>query len=267
ALLVAAGSAIAAWVFVGSPRSSYAGVQIALAFYICVIQGFEPTWYFYTIRDRMIGILFGNAVITLVFLSVWPVRAVDAIWTGLASALRAMAELARVGRRSDDQTVVAREIAGLRAAAARHFAAAQQSAEEESFEWSVRETAAAREPFEVAAAEARAIFAMQLAIAHQRPNLLPSDLPDALVAATRRFDALVAESLDAIANRAQAAAPGTPPDLRVPLDGLAGIAQTEIARIASPEIARQVEGRMASYRELVPRLERLGAAVVSRGVV
>src|SRR5262249_12745532 len=154
-----------------------------------------------------------------------------------------------------------------RAAAARHFAAAQQSAEEESFEWSVRETAAAREPFEVAAAEARAIFAMQLAIAHQRPNLLPSDLPDALVAATRRFDALVAESLDAIANRAQAAAPGTPPDLRVPLDGLAGIAQTEIARIASPEIARQVEGRMASYRELVPRLERLGAAVVSRGVV
>ena len=33
-LLVAAGTAVAAWVVVGSPRISYAGVQIALAFYM-----------------------------------------------------------------------------------------------------------------------------------------------------------------------------------------------------------------------------------------
>src|SRR5262249_30069782 len=67
-LLVAAGTAIAAWVAVGSPRVAYAGVQIAFAFFVCVIQGFEPSWHFYTIRDRLIGILLGNVVITLVFL-------------------------------------------------------------------------------------------------------------------------------------------------------------------------------------------------------
>ncbi|TMA24354.1 MAG: hypothetical protein E6J87_24000, partial [Deltaproteobacteria bacterium] len=282
ALLVAAGTAIAAWVYVGSPRISYAGAQIALAFYICVIQGFEPSWYFYTIRDRMVGILLGNAVITLVFLSVWPVRAGDAIWTGLASALRAMAELARVGSRSDDQTAVARAIAGLRAAASRHFAAAQQSAEEESFEWSVRETGAAqvarsepkasedqtaRDRFRVADGEARAIFVMQLAVANQRPNVLPPELPDVLVAATRGFDALVAENLDAIADRAQASAPGELPDLRSPLEGLTRTARAEVSRISNPEVAHQVEGRLAAYRELVPRLERLGSAVVSRGLV
>ena len=268
ALLVAAGSAIAAWVYVGSPRISYAGVQIALAFYMCVIQGFEPSWYFYTIRDRMVGILLGNAVITLVFLSVWPVRAGDAIWTGLASALRAMAELARVGSRSDDQTAVARAIAGLRAAASRHFVAAQQSAEEESFEWSVRETdAAARDRFRVADDEARAIFVMQLAVANQRPNVLPPELSDALVAATRGFDALVAANLEAIADRAQASAPRELPDLRSPLDGLTRTARAEVPRISNPEVARQVEGRLAAYRELVPRLERLGSAVVSRGLV
>src|SRR5262249_4442352 len=135
ALLVAAGTAVAAWVYVGSARISYAGVQIAFAFYVCVIQGFEATWYFYTIRDRMIGILLGNVVITTVFLSVWPVQAGAAVWTSFGSALRAMADLARVGSRSEDQTVVAREIEGIRLQAARHFAAAQQSAEEQSFEW------------------------------------------------------------------------------------------------------------------------------------
>lgn len=37
--LVFAGSWLAAWVAVGSPRIAYAGMQIAFAFYLCVIQG------------------------------------------------------------------------------------------------------------------------------------------------------------------------------------------------------------------------------------
>ena len=96
ALLVAAGSAVAAWVYLGSARISYVGVQIAFAFFVCVIQGFAPSWYFETIRDRLVGILLGNSVITLVFLSIWPVQAGTAMWSGLASALRTMAKLARV---------------------------------------------------------------------------------------------------------------------------------------------------------------------------
>jgi hypothetical protein len=267
ALLVAAGAAISAWVFVGSPRISYAGVQIALAFYICVIQGFEPTWYFYTIRDRMIGILLGNAVITLVFVSVWPVRAGDAAWTGLASALRAMADLARVGGRSEDQAVVARTSERLRAVVARHFAAARQSAEEESFEWVAQEEGESnRDRFRIAEEEARAVFVMQLAVANQRPNVLPSDLPETLVAATRQFDALVAESLEASAERSQQSATRALPDLRGPLEGLTTIAHAEMARTADPEMAHQLDGRLASYREVIPRLERLGSAVLSRGL-
>src|SRR5262250_832132 len=93
-LLVAAGAAVAGWVVVGSPRISYAGVQIAFAFFVCVIQGFAPTWYFYTIRDRLVGIFLGNTVITLVFAYVWPAQASSAMWARLASALRAMAQLA-----------------------------------------------------------------------------------------------------------------------------------------------------------------------------
>src|SRR5712664_3279035 len=105
ALLVAAGTAVAAWVVLGSPRIAYAGVQIAFAFYVCVIQGFEPSWHFDTIRDRLIGILLGNAVITLVFHYVWPVQASGAMWTSLGSALRAMARLAVAGSRGDERAV------------------------------------------------------------------------------------------------------------------------------------------------------------------
>src|SRR5262245_62603395 len=78
-LLVAAGTVVAAWVDLGSPRISYAGVQIAFAFFVCVIQGFAPSWHFDTIRDRLVGILLGNVVITLVFLYVWPVDALMAL--------------------------------------------------------------------------------------------------------------------------------------------------------------------------------------------
>ena len=257
ALIVAAGSAVAAWVYLGSARISYAGVQIAFAFFVCVIQGFDPSWYFYTIRDRLIGILLGNTVISLVFLSVWPVRAGAAMWTSFASALRTMADLARVGGRSEDQAVVAREIQGLRVQAYRHFVAAQQSAEEDAFEWSASrpDVAATRDRLQAATAEAQAVFLTQLAVASQRPNVAPAEVPEALVASTRRFDAAVAESLDAIADRAQAAASRDLPDLRAPLAAVAA----ELPRIGNPELAVQVEGRLALYRELVPRLERLGA--------
>jgi multidrug resistance protein MdtO len=264
ALLVAAGTAVAAWVYVGSARISYAGVQIAFAFYVCVIQAFGPSWYFYTIRDRLIGILFGNTVITLVFLTVWPVRAGGAMWTSFASALRAMAALARVGTRSEDQTLVAREIHGLRLEAYRHFAAAQQSAEEGAFEWRPAEAdpEVGRDRLQVATAAAQAVFLTQLAIASQRPNVAPTSLPQALVAGTRRFDAVVGDSLDVLADRAQTVASRSPPDLGAALAAVSGVMRAAIPGIASPEVAAQIEGRLGLYRELVPRLERLGAAGV-----
>jgi uncharacterized membrane protein YgaE (UPF0421/DUF939 family) len=72
ALLIAAVTALAAWVAAGSERIAYAGLQIALAFYMCVLQGFGPDTDFNKIRDRVVGILFGIAVTTLVFRYLWP---------------------------------------------------------------------------------------------------------------------------------------------------------------------------------------------------
>jgi multidrug resistance protein MdtO len=267
ALLVAAGTAIAAWVTVGSPRISYAGVQIAFAFYVCVIQGFAPTWYFYTIRDRLVGILLGNVVITLVFQYVWPVRASDAMWKSLSSALRAMARLATVGSHSDDQREVIARAGSLRAQAAGDFAAAQQWADDAAFELlssAAPERLAARERLQRAAADAQAVFLTQLALAHQRPAVAPVQVPDGVVAAARRFDSVVGEYLDVVADRAQGSTQRDLPELRPLLQATSDRLQAESRLVANPELAAQIDGRLALYRELAPRVERLGSADVGR---
>jgi multidrug resistance protein MdtO len=259
-LLVAAGTAVAAWVVLGSPRIAYAGVQIAFAFYVCVIQGFEPTWHFYTIRDRLIGILLGNTVITLVFHYIWPMPASGAMWTSLGSALRSMARLATVGTRGDAQAPAASAAEGLRLQASHDFTIAQQLADQAAFELGApsREGLAARERLQRAAADAQSVFLTQLAIAHPPRDVVPA-LPGALGAGVRRFDAAVAESLEAIGALADGSAQRPIPDLRVQLAAVTAITKGGVPGITSREVAGHVESRLALYRELVPRIERLGA--------
>lgn len=70
--LTAAGSALAGWVAAGSARISYAGLQIALAFFMCIFQEFAPGTDFNTIRNRIVGIVLGIIVTSIVFHYLWP---------------------------------------------------------------------------------------------------------------------------------------------------------------------------------------------------
>jgi uncharacterized membrane protein YccC len=74
-VLVACASAIAGWVATGSERISYAGLQIAFAFFYSIFQGYAPDTDLDNVRDRVIGILFGLIVTGLVFRYIWPERA------------------------------------------------------------------------------------------------------------------------------------------------------------------------------------------------
>ena len=56
----------------GSERISYAGLQIAFAFFYSVFQGYAPDTDLDNVRNRVVGILFGLAVIAFVFHYVWP---------------------------------------------------------------------------------------------------------------------------------------------------------------------------------------------------
>jgi multidrug resistance protein MdtO len=72
--LVAAVTALAGWVAMGSERIAYAGLQIGLAFYMCILQSFEPDTDFNKIRDRIVGILLGIIITTMMYRYVWPVE-------------------------------------------------------------------------------------------------------------------------------------------------------------------------------------------------
>lgn len=74
ALLTAAGTALAGWVASGSPRIAYAGLQIGLAFFMCIFQDFAPGTNFTTIRDRLVGIVLGVVVSSVIFNVLWPER-------------------------------------------------------------------------------------------------------------------------------------------------------------------------------------------------
>src|SRR5215469_3757354 len=74
-VLVAAVTAIAGWVATGSERISYAGFQIAFAFFLSMFQGYAPDTDLDKIRDRTVGILVGIAVTTAIFYYLWPERA------------------------------------------------------------------------------------------------------------------------------------------------------------------------------------------------
>ena len=92
-LLVAAGTAVAGWIAAGTDRISYVGVQAAFAFYLGIFQGFAPHTDFVMIRDRLVGIVLGIAVTSIVFRYVWPERASDKLRGTLARVLRKLSQL------------------------------------------------------------------------------------------------------------------------------------------------------------------------------
>jgi multidrug resistance protein MdtO len=94
-LLIFAVSVGAAWVATSSELLSYAGLQIAFAFFLGVLQGYAPATDLTVLRDRIAGILLGNIVITIIFSSFWPQSARSGVRAALAEALRAIGGVIR----------------------------------------------------------------------------------------------------------------------------------------------------------------------------
>ena len=97
-VVVACASAIAGWVATGSELISYAGLQIAFAFFYSVFQGYAPDTDLDNVRNRVVGILFGLIVTGVVFRYIWPERTIDRLRAVLRQALRQLARLVEIPR-------------------------------------------------------------------------------------------------------------------------------------------------------------------------
>ncbi|WP_223525315.1 FUSC family protein [Pseudomonas sp. A-B-26] len=86
---------LGAWVAAGSERISYAGLQIMFCFALALLEQFGPTTDLTEIRDRLVGIMLGVLVSTLVQGLLWPEREGDSLLRRLGTLLQSIAGLLR----------------------------------------------------------------------------------------------------------------------------------------------------------------------------
>jgi len=87
--------ALAAWLAGGSERIAYAGIQLGFTFALAFLSWFGPLTNLTELRDRVIGILLGVLVSSLIHLYLWPDSEAPQLKASLARLYRRIAGLMR----------------------------------------------------------------------------------------------------------------------------------------------------------------------------
>ncbi len=109
-VLFAVVTAISAWIAVATPRLSYLGVQLALAFYLINLQEFAIQSSLAIARDRIVGVLLGLLCMWLVFDRLWVRDALQEMEEGFSRNLRLLAEVIEQARVPDRKEAVQRAV-------------------------------------------------------------------------------------------------------------------------------------------------------------
>jgi multidrug resistance protein MdtO len=250
----AAGTAVAAWVNFGSPRVSYGGYQIGLAFYKVILQGWGSVTELKVARDRLIGIAFGLVVYGVLEHVLWPVRASDRRRERVADVLRALAALARLGARDRADASRDRELNDMRRQIAQDLDETQRLLDESKFELHAGKLQA----FQRRVCHAQIIFLVLLSIAYQRraPGGLLEDLP----AAARQLEQAVALRLEGLADSTRGGPARTAADLDAELAAVERGLDSAAHEAPMGETAAVMERRLDLYRTLVRLVSQLDPA-------
>jgi multidrug resistance protein MdtO len=195
-------TAFASWFMTSSPRLSYFGVQIAVAFCLIHLQSFAIEPSLAIARDRVVGILFGLIMMWFVFDQLWGASAVSDMKRAFLSAVRLLAQLAREPT-SKDYKAAAERSYSLRDAINNNFDNMRASADAVLFEFgpSRQQDLALRSKFRQWQPQLRLLFIAEIALWKYRAGLPGFELPQTVGAAQRAFDDELARALEAIADR------------------------------------------------------------------
>ncbi len=247
-LVFGAGTAVAAWVNFGTPRISYGGYQIGLAFYKAILQDFGPATSATVVRDRLIGVFFGLLVYGAVEHLLWPVRAQDALRARLAEMLRLLADLARSGTSDKPPTVIADDVDSWRRRISQKVEDTQGLIESSKFESGDLQVDAIQK----CTGDGQLVFVLLLSLARQGQDIAE---PSVFRTAEVDLDRKIATALEALAMRTTGGAELTVPKLD---DALTAFERTITATEKRDEEATtQFAGRLALYRTLVAAIKRL----------
>jgi multidrug resistance protein MdtO len=202
ALLFVAVTALAAWFMTSSPRLSYFGIQIAVAFYLINLAEFRMQTSLEVARDRVIGILLGLFAMWLIFDQLWSMPAARELKETFISNLRLLAEFAREPVSKDMKVATARR-STLGETINTNLDKARALADGVLLEFghSREQDLALRTLIRRAQPQMRILFIMQIAEWKYRVQLPGFELPEAIAVQQGEFDDRLAEALDAMAAR------------------------------------------------------------------
>lgn len=220
----------AAWISTGTGRTAYMGVQMVMAFSLVVLATPGKALELSPAGDRIIGVLLGVAVMSMIDLALWPSFAGNGLRRKLVETLQSLAQLARVSSTSNWMNA--------RSAAFqvhRNVAAALNLYSEWQLEFgqSARRTESERERLLDLTYRLEDLFLALLAVMRQR-KILPVDsrsgpesAPDA--------DRLIARTLESLATSLSQGTSGPNPlrlayQLPEPLPAESAVAYRELLR-------------------------------------
>jgi multidrug resistance protein MdtO len=201
-VLFIAVTAFSSWFMTSSPRLSYFGIQVALAFYLINLSEFKMQISLEVARDRVVGILLGLFVMWLVFDQLWGSSAAVQMKETFISNLRLLAQFAREPVSKDLKIARARSFA-LGETINNNLDKVRALADGVLFEFgpSREQDLAIRNRIRQWQPELRMLFITRVALWKYRARLPGFELPAAIQPAEEEFDNRLAAALEGMADR------------------------------------------------------------------
>ena len=205
-------TALASWVMTSSPRLSYFGLQVALAYYLINLQEFKIQTSLAVARDRVAGVLLGLFMMWLVFDRLWSTPAGVEMKRRFILTFRLLAQLAREPVSTDIQATTARSYA-LRESIDNEFNQVRALADGVLFEFgpSRQQDLAMRGHIRRWQPHLRTLFMMRIASLKYRFQVPGFELPEAIRLAQQTYDDRSAQMLEEMAERIEGGVPQTDP--------------------------------------------------------
>jgi len=204
-------TALSSWFMTSSPRLSYFGVQMALAFYLINLQEFKIQTSLTVARDRVVGILLGLFMMWFVFDRLWTSPASVEMRRTFISNLRLIAQFARVPLSRDLKVAVGRSLA-LRETINANLDKVRAVADGVLFEFgpSRQKDLEFRSYIRRWQPQLRTLFVMRIAFLKYRLQLPGFELPEPVRARQQAYDEHAARILEEMADRIEHNTPFEP---------------------------------------------------------
>jgi multidrug resistance protein MdtO len=209
-------TALSSWIATASPRISYLGVQLALAFYLINVQEFTIQTSLSIARDRVFGVLLGLMMMWLIYDHLWVKSALDEMQSIFARNLEMFAELTEQ-LLEKDQVKAIKRIRQLRDKLTAGFPAATAQGDAVLLEFgpSRRRQLQIRDDIRRWQPTLRTLLQVQIASVQYLQHTPLAHLPEPIALAGVAFEKDVAQVMHAMAGEVKGKPVAAVPDMRV----------------------------------------------------